>query len=98
MIITTNTFAPFRVVALNGSLRKYSTNAGIIQEAKSAFNELTSVSVLQLDSLPFYNSDIETELPPSVSDFLEALGEANGYIISTPEFNMSFTGVLKKRS
>lgn len=91
----TETFEPFRVVALNGSLRKSSTNAGLIQEAKSALHERASVSVLQIDSLPFYNMDMETEIPPSVSHFLHELGESDGYIIATPEFNMSYTGVLK---
>lgn len=86
---------PFRVVALNGSLRKYSIQAGLIRETKFALNERATVSVVEIGSLPFFNSDLEEDLPSSVSGFLASLDEADGIIIATPEYNMSFSGVLK---
>jgi chromate reductase len=86
---------PFRVVALNGSLRKYSIQAGLIRETKVALNERASLSVLEIGRLPFFNADLEEDLPSSVSEFLASLDEADGIIIATPEYNMSFSGVLK---
>jgi len=91
----TSKFNPFRVVALNGSLRKHSINGGMIQAASVALKERASVSIFEIGSLPFYNPDLESDLPVSVSNFLNALRDADGIIVSTPEYNLSFTGVLK---
>lgn len=86
---------PFRVVALNGSLRRGSIHAGLLREAEAALGERAELSLPALGTLPFYNSDLESDLPRGVADFLAGLRAAEGVIIAAPEYNMSFTGVLK---
>jgi len=45
--------------------------------------------------LPFFNPDLEAQEPPIVTDFRARLKEADGLIISSPEYAHGVPGVLK---
>ena len=86
-----------RVVSLCGSLRQGSFNRGVERALTALAPKTMSISALEgLGDLPLYNTDIENAgFPPPVTAMGEAIREADGLVIVTPEYNNSVPGVLK---
>ncbi|GHD55818.1 FMN reductase [Thalassobaculum fulvum] len=82
-----------KLLFIPGSLRAASsaratarTLAGVIAaEATAAFADI--------GALPHYNADVKDD--PAVAAFIAAVGEADGVVFVTPEYNYSIPGVLK---
>jgi chromate reductase len=88
-----------RLLALAGSTRADSFNQRLLDFAATAGREagaeVTSVRLRDFD-LPLYDGDLEASAFPARADELRALFiEHDGFLISTPEYNGSVSGVLK---
>ncbi|MGQ0578558.1 MAG: NADPH-dependent FMN reductase [Betaproteobacteria bacterium] len=89
-----------RIVAFAGSLRSGSFNKKLIRiaaaGARAAGGEVTEIDLRDI-SMPLYDGDIEREhgLPPNAKVFKRLLIEHHGFLISSPEYNSAFSGVLK---
>ena len=56
----------------------------------------TALDLFDIGTLPFYSEDLEREaLPESVREFRARIAEADGMIVATPEYNRTYSGVLK---
>jgi chromate reductase len=90
---------PFTVLALPGSLRRASWNRMLLQAAAAHPASGMSVTVYdRVDAIPLFNEELEgldAHGPVSVRDLRERVREADGLLISTPEYNQSLSGVLK---
>jgi chromate reductase len=54
------------------------------------------MSLFALNEIPLYNADLEAQmLPASVAALKEAIAQADGLIICSPEYNYGTSGVLK---
>ena len=85
-----------KILAISGSLRAGSFNSRAIKLAQAQAPDGTEVSIADLSQIPVYNEDVYTQgFPPAVEAFREAIREADGLLISTPEYNYSISGVLK---
>ncbi len=51
--------------------------------------------LFDIDTLPYYSQDLETELPVAVAEFKKRISAADGVLVITPEYNRSMPGVLK---
>ena len=52
--------------------------------------------VWPLNDLPLFDDDLDTDTPPApVARFREAIRDADGLMIATPEYNHGMSGVLK---
>jgi chromate reductase len=86
---------PDKIVAFAGSLRQGSYNRALLRAAQELAPEGMDIEVIEIGELPFYNADIEAEGdPPSVAAYKASMGEADGIIIATPEYNDGIPGVL----
>jgi chromate reductase, NAD(P)H dehydrogenase (quinone) len=84
-----------RVVAVAGSLRRGSFNLALLHAAQQLAPNGMTIEVIEIGGLPFYNADVEAEGdPPSVATFKALLGEADGLLIATPEYNDGIPAVL----
>ncbi|WP_310389801.1 NADPH-dependent FMN reductase [Roseateles sp.] len=83
-----------QVLALCGSLRKKSSNKGLLRYAQANAPEGMSIDIADLASLPFYNSDI-TEVPAAVTHLLAQFANADAFIFACPEYNYSISPALK---
>jgi chromate reductase, NAD(P)H dehydrogenase (quinone) len=84
-----------RVVAVAGSLRRGSFNLALLHAAQQLAPDGMTIEVIEIGGLPFYNADVEAEGdPPSVATFKALLGEADGLLIATPEYNDGIPAVL----
>lgn len=97
--MTTQKTTP-KVIAFAGSIRNESVNKRLskiaLKAAESAGAEVTWVDLADYQ-MPLYCQDYETEhgLPESVVSFKEMLKSNDGFLIASPEYNGSLTGVLK---
>ncbi|KAL2611732.1 hypothetical protein R1flu_023424 [Riccia fluitans] len=89
-----------KIVGICGSLRKGSTNAGLLRAAgeivKKEFPDVT-FEIADISTLPFVNTDLEVNgtYPQSVADFRAKVLAADGFLFACPEYNYSVPAVLK---
>lgn len=89
-----------KLLAFGGSLRKGSYNKLLARAAADAARRAgAEVTVLDLKelALPVYDGDEEeaSGLPPGAKRLKKLMVEADGFLISTPEYNSSVPGGLK---
>ena len=84
------------ILAISGSLRARSTNTELLLALSALASEDISIDLYDgLDRLPHFNPDLEPTEPASVMDLKRRLGEADGLIISSPEYARGVPGSLK---
>lgn len=82
------------ILAICGSLRKKSTNMGLLRYAQANAPEGSKITIADLSAVPFYNADIN-EKPAAVVTLLEQIGAADALIFGCPEYNYSIAPALK---
>ena len=86
----------FNVVGFAGSLRRGSYNRALLRAATELAPPALHIVIHELDGIPLYNGDIEAAgTPPSVVQLCDAVRQADGLLIATPEYNHGVPGVLK---
>jgi chromate reductase len=84
-----------RILAISGSLKAGSVNTAILQEMSAFAGSSVHYQLYEgLGELPPFNPDHETG-NSAVKEFKERLREADGLLISTPEYAFGVPGVLK---
>ena len=84
------------IIALVGSLRQASINKVLVETAAELAPEGMTITIFPLNDLPMYNMDIETDgFPDAVVALHQAIESADGLILATPEYNGSYSGVIK---
>lgn len=84
-----------KLVTISGSLRKDSVNRKLLAEAVRLFGQ---ADVHEADiRLPLYDGDLEVAqgVPDAVQSLADQIAAADAVVISSPEYNQSFSGVLK---
>lgn len=83
-----------KFLGICGSLRRQSTNAGLLRAALAELPDGVAMEVADLSGVPFYNQDI-AEKPAAVQRLLAQMGEADALVLACPEYNYSLAPVLK---
>jgi chromate reductase len=84
------------ILGISGSLRAGSYNSLLLQSARANLDKPHSLTIYDLEDVPFYNEDIESGgLPEPVKNLLDAIAEADALLFATPEYNHSVPGLLK---
>ena len=87
---------PLKVVGFAGSLRKASLNKMLLEAAVRVAPEGMSIAELDIRDVPLYNGDIDGEgAPQPVLDLKQSIGDADGLLIVTPEYNWGIPAVTK---
>ena len=84
-----------KVLMIVGSLRKDSFNHQLAMRVEQMLAGQAEVRYLAYGDLPFMNQDIEFPVPESVASVRQAVQEADGIWIFSPEYNYQIPGVLK---
>lgn len=84
-----------KVLMIVGSLRRDSFNHQLAKQAEAMLFGKVEVRFLQFADLPFMNQDLEFPAPESVARVRQAVQEADGIWIFSPEYNYQIPGVLK---
>jgi chromate reductase len=86
------------VLVICGSLRKRSYNAALTRALPAlAPPEMKLVTAPPIDTLPFYNADVQeaSGFPPAAEQLAAAIRAADGVLFVSPEYNWSMPGWLK---
>ncbi len=85
-----------KVFGFAGSLRRGSLNKALLAAAQELAPAGMAVEVFDLAGVPLYDEDLRQSGPPEAVTALRAgIAEADALLIATPEYNFSFSGVVK---
>lgn len=86
-----------KLIGLSGSLRQASFNSALLRAAAALMPTDTELTIGTIAGIPLYNGDIEASegLPQPVMALKDAIAEADGLLLVTPEYNNSIPGVFK---
>jgi chromate reductase, NAD(P)H dehydrogenase (quinone) len=86
-----------KIIALSGSIKNGSMNVKIIEKFAELTHEFFEITLFPIGELPHFNPDLETpeNLPKSVINLRNAIENADGVFISTPEYVFSIPAILK---
>ena len=86
-------------VGISGSLRKGSYNTMLLKAALQLLPTDISMEIISIEDIPLYNADLDLpaakQRPKTVEHFRKMLTDADGILISSPEYNYSIPGGLK---
>lgn len=85
------------ICGIAGSLRKRSLNRALLRAALELAPAGMEIRIFdRIGELPHYDGDLDAgEGPEPVAALRKAIGEADGLLIVSPEYNFSIPGVLK---
>lgn len=84
------------VLGFAGSLRRESYNRALLRAAIELAPADMAIAAFDLDEIPLYNGDVEAAGDPAgVARFKQAIREADGVLMATPEYNHGVPGVMK---
>lgn len=83
-----------KFLGICGSLRRQSTNAGLLRAAMAELPDGVTMEIADLSAVPFYNADL-SEKPAAVQTLLAQMGAADGLVLACPEYNYSIAPALK---
>ena len=86
--------ASIKLLGIAGSLRKASTNRGLLRAARANLPDGAKMEIADLADVPFYNQDI-AEKPAAVRRVLAQIGEADALVLASTEYNYSLAPALK---
>jgi len=85
-----------KILAFAGSLRKGSFNKSLLRAARELSPDGMDIELFDLEGIPLFNSDLEAEGDPArVTEYKQAIRDADGILIASPEYNHGMTGVIK---
>jgi len=88
-----------QLVGVSGSLRKGSYNTMLLKAALQLLPPNVSMEIISIEDIPLYNADLDMpaakQRPETVEHFRKILTDADGILISSPEYNYSIPGGLK---
>ncbi|WP_374944144.1 NADPH-dependent FMN reductase [Sphingomonas sp.] len=86
-----------RMLAISGSLRKGALNTALLRAAQGLAPKGWAIDLYEgLATIPPYDDDVRLAgYPAAVEDLRERVRHADALIFATPEYNRSFSGVLK---
>lgn len=84
-----------KIIGFAGSLRKNSYNRSALRTAEALAPSDVKIEIFDLNGIPLFNEDDESNPPKIVTEFREKISAADAVLIVTPEYNYSIPGVLK---
>lgn len=84
-----------KIAVVIGSIRAESINKMLAKNLERLLLEGVEFEYINIASLPLFNQDIEADVPPAPQALKVAVDAADAVLFVTPEYNHSFTGVLK---
>lgn len=86
----------YNIAVICGSLRKASTNAGILRAIIDTKDQRFNFTWIDIHDFPVFNEDIEAKgYPPAVQKARDIVKNADAILFGVPEYNFSIASPLK---
>jgi len=87
---------PTRLLGISGSIRSQSNCTAVLRSLQALLPDSASIELFPLDEIPLYNADLDGAAPPAaVAALKQAISQADGIVLCSPEYNYGMPGVLK---
>jgi chromate reductase, NAD(P)H dehydrogenase (quinone) len=85
------------IIGLSGSLRAASFNTALLRASVALMPNGVQLVVKTIHAIPLYDGDVEAAsgIPASVRELGDAIANAEGLLLVTPEYNNSIPGPFK---
>jgi len=88
--------AVLNALGISGSLRKKSTNSGLLRAARQLAPDGVRIEIADILEVPLYNADIAAQgKPPAVERIVAQIAAADALVLACPEYNYSVAPALK---
>ncbi len=84
-----------KLLFIIGSMRENGFNYQLSNYFKELLNKGYSISLLDYKDIPYMNQDLEKNTLDCIKRIREEVKSSDGIVIFTPEYNLSYPGVLK---
>lgn len=84
-----------KIAVLVGSLRKASYNRMVAKALIALAPQNLDMEIVEIGQLQLYNQDLEENTPAEWVAFRERIRPVDGVLFVTPEYNRSFSAVIK---
>lgn len=84
-----------KILFIVGSLRKNGFNEQLAKKTEELIGESAQVEYLDWSKVPFFNQDLEANLPIEVQEVKDKVCQSDALWIFTPEYNHQIPGPLK---
>ena len=85
----------YKIAIIVGSLREGSINKKVARSMCAIRGDNLDCSIVEIGDLPLYNQDLDANPPEQYVRFRKEVGEADGVLFVSPEYNRGIPGVLK---
>jgi len=85
----------YKIAIIVGSLREGSINRRVARTICGLRGDNLDCSMVEIGDLPLYNQDLDANPPEQWTRFRKQVGEADGVLFCSPEYNRGIPGVLK---
>ena len=85
----------YKIAIIVGSLREGSINRKVARSICALRGDNLDCSMIEIGDLPLYNQDLDANPPEQWTRFRKQVGEADGVLFCSPEYNRGIPGVLK---
>ncbi|EHR32625.1 NADPH-dependent FMN reductase [Helcococcus kunzii] len=83
-----------KIIGLVGTNSIKSTNRQLLQFIQKHFDDKAEIELLEIKDLPMFNKPKEMKIPNLAKEMARKIEEADGVIISTPEYDHASPAVL----
>jgi chromate reductase len=85
----------YKIAIIVGSLRKDSINRKVARSLCGMAHDRLNCDMVEIGDLPLYNQDYDADSPAEYERFRLEIGERDGVLFVSPEYNRGIPGVLK---
>ena len=85
----------YKIAIIVGSLRKDSLNRKVARSICALRGDNLDCSMIEIGDLPLYNQDHDADPPEQYVRFRQQIGQSDGVLFVSPEYNRGIPGVLK---
>ncbi|WP_282926140.1 NADPH-dependent FMN reductase [Helcococcus kunzii] len=83
-----------KIIGLVGTNSIKSTNRQLLQFIQKHFDDKADIELLEIKDLPMFNKPQDMKIPDAAKEMARKIEEADGVIISTPEYDHASPAVL----
>ena len=83
-----------KIIGLVGTNSDFSTNRQLLQFMEKHFQDKIDMELVEINNLPLFNKPADRKIPEEAQEIADKIVDADGVIISTPEYDQSITAAL----